>query len=1260
MHSGSVVDKDKSGPKRTAQAPQAADSFEDLPDLVEDDEADDLPHENEDDEDSLEGHPTRDTDDWRISDSIFSEIQTIAKARGGAMNHELFASADNNHLPKFNTLLDSCWDIVWTGKHFYANPPYRQDIISKTLSKAITDFEASPKNTTLTITVPGWRQTVWWQLTQEFEEIMVIPAGTQAYTAPAAGCYNVEQLEPAGKGRVYIQPTKWDIVVLRKDKHSGKTIPPRMLAHLRLGHKNDRYVSALQAKGISLGVQLDKYSPATSTHQVTCSQACSACRITKATRPPAPPTKRTRSTTPGTLIMADVHGPLIQAYSGAKYCIIFVDDHSRFTVIFFMKTKDEVASKLVIYIKWIRRVLQDHWPHATVQTTIQTDNDKVFVGGDFAKTCTELDISQRFSAPYLHQNQAIVEVRFKVISGSARAMLLTAGMDGRCWPMAYNHANYLDNRSPSTPADPQPFPLATRNIQSASPFELLFLKTFSLVNLKVFGSTAWAFIDENLRGKLDARARPLRYVGHTFNSTAYELWDPENPTYKPVRSGMVTFHERLDEMGKIIFASDSKTMAPLRSEFDLVNLDAPYIPHPTKGKASTIIDQHAYEDRRAGETVAVVKVPSKKEPSGVWVQVSHLLKAAKQHLPLLETFLENRPSKELNRYYPLFEQITARTTKNGSEVWTPGYVTAFDPNHDLKYQVTLPTINDCDPLDLAPKDVLFKDPPTLAALEVIEFQGQKWTEPKTDKQKTSAPDAAEWDESLQEEIDGLVDKGTFELLKDKPTDPPPIRTKVVRKLKKSMVGDPNRRKCRITADGSTQEYGVNYTETFAPSTQLSGFRLFLVLVVNLMLFVGHLDVTQAFLNAHLEENVTIAFPLGVLVQGCRYARLKRSIYGLKQAGHDWYKCVLNFIMDFDPRFKQSNVDACLFFLVVEGTILALLYIHVDDFLVGYASTTWYQLFLKKFMLTFKATDQNGLHHALGIAIYKTSTGYELTQEAPIDEIIKKYGMVDAKTAPTPMIKGAHLVLPEKPDLTTPFPNLLGELSYIGRGTRPDILTPVSMHSRYTTTYDNTLFESLKRIVRYLKGTKHYKFVIKASPSMTSAPGRLVNIPTALYTDADWAADLNGRKSRSGWAIFVFGILVSYGSKLQKTVALSSAEAELMALTEGTKDLQHLLNIITEFLTPILPVPTHVDNQGAICLGTNKVNNQRSKHIDIRYFYCRDLVEQGTIKLLFCPTTEMLADIFTKALANPTFEGLATAIMGLIGEQATKALLEAKA
>jgi hypothetical protein len=176
---------------------------------------------------------------------------------------------------------------------------------------------------------------------------------------------------------------------------------------------------------------------------------------------------------------------------------------------------------------------------------------------------------------------------------------------------------------------------------------------------------------------------------------------------------------------------------------------------------------------------------------------------------------------------------------------------------------------------------------------------------------------------------------------------------------------------------------------------------------------------------------------------------------------------------------------------------------------------------------------------------------------------------------------------------------------------------------------------VKRVLRYLKGTAHFGLAFGGSDSGADLIG---------WTDSDWAQDVDTRRSVGGFVFDVAGGSVSWSSKKQPTVALSTVEAEYMAASNATKEAIWLRTLLGDLgFTQVEATTIHADNQGCIALSRNPVSHSRAKHIDIRHHFIRERVENNEVDLKFCSKKNMIADIFTKPLPRDSFKKFRAAL-----------------
>lgn len=505
------------------------------------------------------------------------------------------------------------------------------------------------------------------------------------------------------------------------------------------------------------------------------------------------------------------------------------------------------------------------------------------------------------------------------------------------------------------------------------------------------------------------------------------------------------------------------------------------------------------------------------------------------------------------------------------------------------------------------------------------------TEPKTLEEAMSSPNAKEWKEAADLEYESLLENDTWDLV-DLPKDRKAVGSKWVFKVKHHSDGQVERYKCRLVAKGYSQIYGADYDETFSPVVRFGSIRTLLSFAVQNNLNVHQMDVVTAFLNGHLEEEIYMEQPEGYIKPGQEHlvCKLNKSIYGLKQSPRCWSKAFTEFMKSIG--FTQSTSDQCVF--VRTGQELEILAVYVDDLILiteSAESMTNLKDTLKKH---YKMKDMGELSYILGISVVqdKAKNHVVLHQRQYIENILQKYGMYSANPVGTPA--DTNVKLRKSDDVSQPvnpsmYQSMVGSLLYAAMATRPDIAQAVSVVSRFNANPNTTHLTAVKRILRYLKGTLNLGLKYQRTET-----GTLIG-----YSDADWAGDQDDRRSTTGNIFLLAGGAVSWLSKKQATVALSTAEAEYIALSQAAQEGVWLRRLLTELGMETTATVILEDNQGAIAIAKNPVDHARTKHIDIRYHYIRECVQNGQIQLKYCCTENMKADILTKPLPRQRFEYL---------------------
>lgn len=541
-------------------------------------------------------------------------------------------------------------------------------------------------------------------------------------------------------------------------------------------------------------------------------------------------------------------------------------------------------------------------------------------------------------------------------------------------------------------------------------------------------------------------------------------------------------------------------------------------------------------------------------------------------------------------------------------------------------------------------------------------------------------EASQWRESIEDEFASMVHNQVWQVI-EKPSDLSNnniVGNRWVFRYKHRPDGSIARFKSRLVARGFTQTKGVNYYETFAPVARYNSIRTVLALTSKHGWLVHQMDVKTAFLCADIDVPLYMTIPEGFdKIQSnpdrdlstfkSPILKLLKGIYGIKQAPRLWNRNFTEYLRS--QGFSRSEYDHSVYF---RNNIIIVIY--VDDFLLAANSLKTINSVKSDLSQRFQMVDLGEAQHFLNTQIIRSGKGYGLSQKHYIRQLLEEFNMTDVKDIETPMESGATFSkrvpdrnsLPEcalpapvlkgstKPDPDSGQPadksrylSLVGSLLYINMCTRPDIGFALSHLSQFAADPSTTHWKALKRILRYLKSTQNFVLWLDGraqQPTIDEAyDPEAPNMQIFGFSDADWAADKNDRRSVGAYQFFVEKSLVSWCCKKQAFVATSSMESEYMSASAATKEAVWLQNFVHELSFHALssntgrpPVILFMDNKAAIRVAKNPEFYARSKHIDICYHFIRQRVELRHIQIHYKKTSAMLADFLTKALPSAKF------------------------
>ncbi|UYV67852.1 hypothetical protein LAZ67_5002251 [Cordylochernes scorpioides] len=470
--------------------------------------------------------------------------------------------------------------------------------------------------------------------------------------------------------------------------------------------------------------------------------------------------------------------------------------------------------------------------------------------------------------------------------------------------------------------------------------------------------------------------------------------------------------------------------------------------------------------------------------------------------------------------------------------------------------------------------------------------------PKTYKEAMDSPNAQFWKEAMIEEMNSLTENDVYECT----TLPPgqkPIDCKWVLKTKLNSKGEITRYKARLVAKGFAQKKGIDYEETFSPVARHDTIRTLLAIAANEDLKLVQFDIKTAFLYGDLQDQIYIKQPEGFNNGTDLIWKLKKSLYGLKQSPRCWNQKIVNFMKEI--CLKESTADPCLFFRKTNDHLL-IIAIYVGDGIIAGTNEQEIKEFLDELMFSFKITSEP-LNYFLGIEIERQPDGsIFINQKAYIKRILEKFNMSQANKVGTPT---DNSTVPGEAEIleNVPFREAIGSLMHLSYLTRPDItfaLNKVSQKLAAPTKYD---WEAVKRIFKYLVGTTEYGIMYQK--------GHKVGVLES-FSDADFAGDPETRRSTSGVVCKLAGGVISWLSQKQRSVSLSTTEAELVAASNTAKEVIWLNRLFSE-ISPLKEQPIiKVDNASTIKLIKNPEFHKRTKHIEVRHYFVREMYQEEVL------------------------------------------------
>ncbi|KAJ9544937.1 hypothetical protein OSB04_024644 [Centaurea solstitialis] len=425
-----------------------------------------------------------------------------------------------------------------------------------------------------------------------------------------------------------------------------------------------------------------------------------------------------------------------------------------------------------------------------------------------------------------------------------------------------------------------------------------------------------------------------------------------------------------------------------------------------------------------------------------------------------------------------------------------------------------------------------------------------------------------------------------------------------------------RNKARLVAKGYRQQEGIDYDETFAPVARIEAIQIFLAYAAHKNMTVYQMNVKCAFLNGVLQEEVYVEQPEGFVdpIYPNHVYVLDKALYSLKQSPRAWYETLTDYLLGVG--YKKGTIDPTLFFKR-SGSDLIIVQIYVDDIIFASTKPEMCQEFENTMKSQFKMSMMGELTFFLGLQVRQRPDGIFINQAKYVQDLLKRFDFGGSNSVATPMPRNFQLNADSsgKPVDQKTYRAIIGSLLYL-TASRPDIVFSTGVCARFQCDPRDSHLSAVKRILRYLKGTPDWY------PKDSG-------FELIAYTDSDHAGCKLNRKSTSGACQFLGDKLVSWSSRKQNCVSLSTAEAEYVAAAACCSQVLWMKTQLADFGYTMQRIPIYCDPKSTIQITANPVQHSRTKHIDIRYHFIKDHVEKGNIELYFVESDYQLADLFTK-------------------------------
>jgi len=963
------------------------------------------------------------------------------------------------------------------------------------------------------------------------------------------------------------------------------------------------------------------------------SGSCRSCIMGKQSRTPFKKNPE-RSRTKLYRVYADLCGPITPAsIGGNKYVFVLVDEATRFCWAYLLSDKESFTITDALK-RWIPLVENQA---GTKIKFLFTDRGKEFLG-DTTAYLESLGITHESTAPGSSESNGVAERMNRTLFDIVRPLLITSGLPASFWGEALDTAVKIRNRLPTKS-------LSEKDNPSLSPYEAWFGHKPNVDKLKQFGCIAYAKDINVPRGnKPDSRSIECCFIGYDHvERLNYRLWNPETSSVIISRNVILLPNQFL----------------PIE-RFKIQNRDLILnIPDPV-----SVEDPIAIGGTSTGTVYAPINIPrlAYRPPVSSSTTIDAPRPPVQYPIPQPNINVDQVEDTDSDSD----DDLTPATPDEQQAPADPPVVIQRPMATPEPAEILQPVAVQQALAIQQPEPAIVQQPPALPTRRsdrdrrgptrfrdeysyMIHADGPVHNpiEPRSIEEALMLPDAQKWVDAAKEEIQSLIDHETFEVV-PRPVDRKIIGTKWVFKLKDPESSQP-RYKARLVAQGYSQIEGIDYDETRASVVQMTTLRTLFAIAAKLKMLIHQFDVVTAFLNGTLDNPIYVELPPlfettddystdnGVL-------KLNKALYGLKQAGYEWLRKLRGDLRSIG--FTQCEEDENIFISLYKRIIIA---VYVDDILLLTFKKSDIDELANQFSRFFQYRDLGPVKKFLSMDIYRPDPHGDIyvSQGTYLRRIIARFGMTNSNPAKSPAETSIQLYkrrTDEEPADAELYRQIIGSCMHAATIARPDIAFITNKLSQYMMDPSKQHMLAAKHLLRYLNG--HTDLCIRYKSDTHDS-----DIIPAIYADASYGMDTDDGKSTTGYLATINGGIVSYYSGKQKLLALSSMEAEYVALMEACRESVFIRKILSS-LQPLIPsIPNtisigfHTDAISVINNIKNNIQSARTKHFKIKASYIRELYESGEIDILHIASEDQPADALTKPL-GPAKHKLALELLKL--------------